>query len=809
MQTLWQDLRYGARMLIKQPGFTLIAVLVMALGIGATTTMFSSADATLLRPFSFPNQERLVVMFERKQAVGITRSSVSPGNVTEWREHASSLQDVIVMRNREFTLRHEGSPERHSSYGVSAAFFDALGVKPLLGRTFRAGEDEPGRERVAVLKYSFWQQRFGGEANIVGQQIRLDEQPYEIVGVMPKEFDFPYGGGEMWTPYVIEPNVRREHANHYLRVMALLKPGVTVAQANEELRALSQRIEQQFPDGEAGHEAYAVALNEEYTRGAKMYVPILIASACCVLLIACSNLANLLLARGTARHKEVAVRLALGATRWRIIRQWLTESVLLTLAGGALGMVLASWGVEGLLRGVPPAMSKFIPGWSRLGLNYEALAFATFLALLTGVLCGLVPAWQATNGNVNETLKEGGGKGAASGAARSPKRGVLVVAEIAMSLVLLIGAGLLTRSFVQLLRANLGVKAESVATMEVRLPRDKYADEPACRNFFEQLLPRVAALPGVAKVGAIHSLPMSGGTDGNSFHIVGQPAFERGKEPRTDFRIATPDYFAAIGTELRRGRLLGAQDHAQAPRVVLVNEAFAARFLPGEAALGQRMTLGDNKSQPMEIVGLVGNVMNEDMDDLAEPCLYLPFAQYPTSMLTLVIRAPGTETQIVAGVRGELAALDPLLPLGETKTLNQVIDERRSPKEMMMWTLLIFSLVALAMAVIGTYAVMAFAVAQRTHEFGVRIALGAQPADILKLVLQRGLTLVLLGIALGLAGGLALARALGGLLYGVSSTDPLTFVVVVGLLAAAALLACWIPARRATKVDPMIALRCE
>ncbi|MBI1763157.1 MAG: ABC transporter permease [Acidobacteria bacterium] len=809
MQTLWHDIRYALRTFRQNPGFALIAVLTLASGIGATTIMFSSADATLLRPFAFPNQPRLVVLFERKLAAGITQASVSPGNVIEWRAQAQTLQEVIVMRNRQYTLKSAGPPERFTSYGVSAAFFDALGVKPLLGRTFKPGEDEPGRERVAVLKHSFWQEHFGADPNIIGKQVLLDEQPFEIVGVMPKEFEFPFGGGDLWTPFVIEPEQRQEHNNHYLRALALLKPGATVAQANAELQTISQRLQQQFPKGEAGHEAFAVTLNDEYTRVAKMYVPIMAGAALFVLLIACSNVANLLLARGAARQKEMAVRLALGATRWRIIRQLLTESVLLALAGGLLGALLASWGIEALIRGIPPAMSKFIPGWSNLGLSYSVLAFTALIALLTGVLCGLAPAWQAAKANLNETLKEGGGKGAGGAGARSPLRSALVVAEVALSLVLLVGAGLLVRSFIHLLHTDLGVKPASVVTMQVNLPRDQYTTNQARRDFFEQLLQRIAALPGVQKAGAVHALPMGGSNDGNSFQLVGQPAFESGKEPHTDFRIATPEYFAAIGTELRQGRLFNAQDDTQAPRVVLVNEAFASRFLPGQAALGNRMTLGNNTAQPLEIIGVVANVMNDDLDDLAEPGIYMPFAQYPTQALSLVVRAPNAESQIVPGARRELAALDATLPLTTVKPLAEIIHERRSPKEVMMWMLVCFGLLALALAAVGTYAVMAYAVTQRTHEFGVRLALGAQTADILKLVLRRGLALVLLGIALGLAGAFALTRALRQFLYGVAATDPLTFGGVALLLAAAALLACYIPARRATRVDPLVALRCE
>lgn len=812
MQTLWQDLRYGARMLMKNPGFTLIVVITLALGIGANTVTFSNVDATLLRPFSFPNQERLAVLFEQKPAIGVIRARVSPGNVVEWRAHSQTLQEVVVMRNREYTMTGDGPPERYASYSVSAAFFDALGVEAQLGRTFQRGEDEAGRAQVAVLRHAFWQTRFGGDPQIVGKQILMDDKPFTVIGVMPKNFDFPFGGGEMWTPFVIEPQMQQDHSGHYLGVLALLKPGVTVAQVNAELDQISKRIERDYPNDEAGHAAYAVAVNDEYTRGAKMYLPASIGSVIFVLLIACSNVANLLLVRASARQKEMAVRLALGATRWRLIRQLLTESVMLSLAGGVLGTLLASWGIEAVIRGMPVAMSKYIPGWNHLGLNYRVLAFTVLISVLTGVLFGLIPALQATKANLNETLKEGGGKGASGkGGKGGPLsvRNVLVVTEIALSLVLLIGAGLFVRSFIQMLRTDLGVKPDNVMTMNLVLPRDKYPEPQQLRNFFGQLLERSAALPGVINVGAVHSLPMSGGSDANSFQIIGQPAFEKGKEPHSDFRIATPGYFAAIGTDLHRGRLFSAQDDAQAPRVVLANEAFAARFLKGVDAVGQRMTMGSDKEKTMEIIGVVANVMNEDLDNLAEPCVYLPFAQNPVGSLSLVIRAPGTDTQLVPAVRRELAALDPRLPLTEVKTMGEVIHERRSPLEMMMWMLGIFGLMALAMAAVGTYAVMSYAIAQRTHEIGVRIALGAQASDILKLVLRRGLSLALIGIGLGLAGAFAMTRALAQILYGVSATDSLTFTSIALLLTLVALVACWVPARRATKVDPMIALRYE
>lgn len=809
METLWQDLRYGARMLLKNPGFTLIAVFAIVLGISANTTIFSSADATLLRPLTFPNQQRLLMLFERNPEAGITRGSVSPGNVIAWREQAETLQEVIVMRNRDYIMTGEGPPERYTSYGVSAAFFDALGVQPHLGRTFQHGEDEADQSRVVVLKYTFWQTRFGGDPQIVGKQIMLDDKPFEVIGVMPKDFEFPFGGGEMWMPFVFEPKMKQEHANHYLRVLALLKPGATIEQANADLDQISERIQQQFPNQEGGHNAYAVAINDEYTRVAKNYIPVLVGAALFVLLIACSNVANLLLARASSRRKEMAVRLALGASRLRLIRQLLTESMLLALIGGALGCLVAYWGIEAIAKGIPADMAKDIPGWNRLGLSYTVLIFTAGLSILTGILFGLAPAWQATKTNANQMLKEGASPGVQSKGRRNFTRHALVVVEIALSLVLLIGAGLFVRSFIQNLRADLGIKPESVTTMNLELPRDKYSGDQESRNFFQQLIQNVKASPGVTEVGAVDMLPMSGHNNLSRFQIVGQPAFEASKEPHIEVRIVTPEYFAAIGTPLRQGRLFTAQDDGQASRVVLVNEAFATRYLKGADVVGQHLWLNNKQENAYEIAGVVANVMGEDLSDEIEPGVYLPFAQYPSRQMCLIIRVPSSDTQIVPAVRNILAGLDPHLALSGIKTMTQVVYERRAPKEMMMWMLVIFGVMALLMAAVGTYAVMAYAVTQRTHEIGVRIALGARSTDIFKLVLRRGFVLTLFGISLGLVGAFALTRSLRQLLYGVTATDPLTFVGVSMLLALVALLACYIPARRATKVDPMIALRHE
>jgi putative ABC transport system permease protein len=810
MESWWQDLRFGARMLRKQPGLALIAVLTLALGIGANTTIFSAIESVILHPFSFPNQDRLVVIYERLLGNGIKRSFVTPGAVHDWREQSQSFEQFASIIFDDFTLTGGDRPEQLSGYRVSAGFFNALGVTPLLGRTFQPNEDTLGREQVVVLKHSLWARLFASDPKILGQTIKLDSQTYTVIGVMPKEFNFPHYGGELWIPWLLLPADTQNRENHLLRVIGLLKPGVSRAQGEAEIRALSLRAAQQYPATNKGIEAYTVGLNEDSTRGTRMYLSFTLGAVLFVLLIACANVANLLLARSAARQKELAIRMALGARRWRVMRQLLTESLMLAGLGGVLGLVFAVWGVTALAHSIPQNFAQFIPGWERLGINTWALGFTTLASLVTGVLCGLLPAWQATKANFNETLKEGG-KGVASGA-RNRWRNVLVIAEVALSLVLLIGAGLLIRSFIKILNTDLGFNPDNTMALGVLLPRGGYAQPEQRINLFLELAQRTAALPGVAAIGLTSGVP-PGGWERGLFQIAGQPSVSKSEQPTTGIIVTTPGYFAAVGTPLRAGRLFTAQDDAQAPRVVLVNEALARRYFADQSAIGQQLNLDDGA--PYEIVGIVANTMNADLDDAAEPIVYQHAAQRALQAMWLIVRAQpdpaGKEnvTQLTGAIRRELAALDASLPTSEAKTLHEALRERSSPKRVITALLGIFALLALVMATVGLYAVMSFAVAQRTHEIGVRMALGAQAHDVFSFILKQGFRLVCLGIVLGLLGAYAVTRLLSQILFGVTATDLLTFALVAGLLLVTALVACVVPAWRATQVDPLIALRAE
>ena len=806
LEDLLQDLRYGLRMLMKKPGFALVAVITLAAGIAANTTIFSIADALILRPFNFPHQERLVMVWERgENEGGFDHGSVAPGNFIDWREQSQSFDRLVAIVGRSFDLTGGRQPDRFGGYSVSAGFFDALGVKPALGRTFLPGEDEPGRDQVVVLKHSLWERRFGSDPNIVGRTLTLNAKTFTVIGVMPPDFNFPFNGGEMWAPLAFDDKMKQERLSHYMRAMGLLRPGVNIAQANADLEAISRRAQRLFPDTNTGSSANVVGMTEDIVRDAQVYMPPLIGTVAFVLLIACANVANMLFSHAFGRRKEIALRLALGASRWRLVRQLLTESLLLALAGGAIGLLLSVWAVD-LLRGaMPEDFAILIPGFDHFGVNRTVLLFTLMVSMLTGVFFGLMPAWQASKPNLNESLKEGT-KGASSAGSRHRLRGALVVAEVALSLVLLIGAGLMIRSFVAMLRDDVGFNPQSVLSFQLLLSGEKYS-EAQRRDFYDQLIKRLETLPGVVAAGATNILPMSNNGTDNTFEIVGRP-LEKGKAPGADYRVVTPGYFSAIGMSLRRGRDFAAEDNERAPGVVIINETFARLFFPNQEAIGQRIIPG-GRDKPLEIVGIVGDIKDRGLDKVYQPGFYVPYAQDPWNSMGVALRATAEPTALAAAARDVVMKLDPTQPVHTIKTVERFIYEQSSPKRIMTAMMGVFAAIALLLAGVGLYAVMAYAVSQRTHEIGVRMALGARSRDIMRLVTRQGLKLTLAGLALGMAGAFALTRVMAPLLYGVTPTDPLTFTLISLALAGAALLACWVPARRATKVDPMVALRCE
>jgi putative ABC transport system permease protein len=808
MKTLLKDIRYGVRSLLKHPGFTAVVVATLALGIAANTTIFSSVDALLLHPFSFPNQERLLVLWEQNPAVGTVRGSVAPGNFTDWREHNQTCEQLVAIDQLSFDLSDGARPERFPGYGVTQGFFDALGVKAAQGRTFLLEESQPGREQVVVLKNSFWQERLGGDPKVVGQTITLNRKPFTVVGVMPPDFNYPYNAGVMWTPLVFDQEEQHDRQIHYLRIIGLLKPGATIGQAQAELHAVAKQAQEQFPETNSGRDVGVVTLTDDAVRGARTGVPILMGAVVFVLLIACANVANLLLVRAVARQRETAVRLALGASRARLVRQALTESAILGILGGTLGLFVSVWAIEALARGIPADYSKFIPGWNRLGLNLNVLLFTFAVSMLAGMVAGLAPIWHSSRTNLNEALKAGG-RGDSGRGGHSRLRSTLVVSEVALSLVLLVGAGLMVRSFVAMQRADLGIKPENVLAMQISLPQQSYEDKDKRRNFYQQLLSRVETMPGVMKAGMVNIVPFSSSYTSRNFHIAGQPPSAKGEEPYVEIRAATPGYFDAIGTSLRGGRLFTAQDDAHAGRVILVNEEFARRFLPGQQAIGQRLELDGEPKEIPEIIGVVADVKNDDLDEAPDPAAYLPYSQNPYLTMSLIIRGTQDPTRMVSGVRSEVHALDAALPVSNIKTISQMIYERVSPKRLMTYILAVFALCALLLASVGIYGVMSYAVSQRTQEIGIRMALGARTADVLKLVVSNGMKLTLIGVLIGLAGAFALTRFLENLLFHVTPTDKVTFVAVATTLIVVALVASYVPARRATKVDPLVALRDE
>ena len=803
MNILWQDLRYGARMLMKQPGFTLIAVLTLALGIGANTAIFSVVNGVLLRPLPFSEPERLVMIRETKLPQ-FPEFSVSPGNFLDWQKQNTVFERVVALTPSVNILTSAGEPDRLRGVRVTDGFFTTLGVTPQLGRSFLPEEDQPGRNNVVILSHGFWQRRFGGSTDIVNQTVTLDGQSFTVVGVMPSAFYFMNRDNELWLPMGFTAQEAQNHGGHSLAVFGRLKSGVTLARAHTEMSAIATRLAAQYPEVNTGWNVKLMPLLEFMVRGIAPALLALLAAVAFVLLIACVNVANLLLTRAAGRQKELAIRAALGAARARIVRQLLTESLLLALAGGALGLLLARWGVDALLALTPPDL----PRLGEVALDGRVLMFTLVAALLTGLLFGLIPAWQASRPNLHETMKDGG-RGSTEG--RQFTRSALIVLEVAAALVLLVGSGLMMKSFWRLLQVDPGFRPENALAVSVELPDKKYAKEDQQAAFFQRLIEQVRTLPGVQSVGATSNLPLNSADFVLGFEVKEQAPLSPGVGQSTNFYAVSADYFKAMGISLLRGRGFTERDNADAPKVAVINEAMANKLFPNQEAIGQHITFDrrNNNLAWFEIVGIVRDVKEYGLNQQTPLQTYEPYLQQTLPAMTMVVRTAADPTNLSAAIRNEVRQLDAAQPISDIKTLNQIVSTSIGSQQFVVLLLGLFSVVALLLAALGIYGVLSYAVTRRTHEIGIRLALGASARDVLRLVIGQGMKLAGIGVMVGLVAAYALTRWMETLLFQVKATDPLTFAAIAALLTLVALLACWIPARRAAKVDPMIALRCE
>jgi putative ABC transport system permease protein len=805
METLLQDIRYSIRVLLKNPGFTAVALLTLTLGIGANSAIFSVVNAVLLRPLPYEESERLVFISERSPV--LEGMSIAYPNYLDWREQNAVFDNIGVYRRVSFNLTGSGEPERLSGGEVSAELFGALRAKPVLGRVLLAEDDRPGAAPVVVLGYGLWQRRFGKSADVIGQAVTLNSKAHTVVGVMPPDFRFP-SGVDIWVPVGLNAdNPSWGRGNHPgLYAVARLRSGVSVAQARSEMDTIAARLEQQYPQSNTGNRVTVTPLFNRITGDVRPALLVLLAAVGFVLLIACANVANLLLARAAARQKEIAVRMALGATRGRLVRQLLTESVMLSAAGGAVGLLLAVWGVD-LLVAISP---NNIPRFAEIKLDNHVLGFTAAISLLTGVLFGLAPALHASKLNLNEMLKEGG-RSATAGFRRQRVRSLLVVSEVAIALVLLISAGLLIKSFMRLQQVDLGFNPDGVLTAAVPLPRTKYLEPTKRIAFYESLFARIAALPGVEAVGAVDELPTEGGSQ-TYFIVEDRPIPPREEIPLTEYSLVSTGYFKAMGLRLLKGREFDARDARDAPFVCIIDEKFAEQYWPGQDPIGKRLKYGgaDPANPWTTVVGLVANVRYQGPDQESPRVqLFLPYTQSTFLGAALVIRTAGDPKDMAAAVRGEVLGMDPDLPVYAIRTMNEVLKESVASRRLYMTLLGIFAGVAMILAAIGLYGVMAYSVTQRTHEIGIRMALGAKAGDVLRLVVGQGMALALAGVGIGLVAAFALTRLLSSLLFAVSATDPYTFAIISLILAGVALGATFIPAHRATRVDPMVALHYE
>jgi putative ABC transport system permease protein len=811
-ETLAQDIRYGARMLAKHKAFTSVAVITLALGIGANTAIFSVVNELLLRPLPYRDADRIVTVWEVSPG-GRHQNSTSRANFRAWRQQTTSFNYMSVFSDQRLNLTGTGDPEELSVQFTSPDFFKILGVDPILGRTFLPEDDKGGQSPVAVLSYGLWQRRFGGQANLVGQPITLNDTKFTVIGVMPPSFQFHFkqhsGTGrpaELWTilPMPVGPGANER--GRFLGTVARLKDGVSVDQAGAELRTIHARLSDTEPQFNKNYSAEVLPLREQFFGNVRRPLWLMLGAVGFVLLIACANVANLLLSLATSREKEIALRAALGARRTRIIRQLLTESLLLALLGSVLGLGFAWLGIKALVAISP----RDLVSLQTVGLNLTALAWTLGVSILTGIIFGLAPALHISRLNLNDSLKDGGKSESSQASGSRRLRNALVVSEIALAVVLLASAGLLIRSFLRLQHVDRGFNTDNILTMVVRLP-DRYREDPQVINFFSQTLERVRQLPTVRSAGMVNFLPLYGGMGSSTgFKILGQPEPPPGQGPSCDVRVVDGGYFGTMGIPLLRGRNFSDAEQREPKRVILINEALARQYFPNQDPLGQRLdvVMFDDPT-PTEIIGIVGNVRYDTLIDEAPPAVYFSHSDLTYSFMTLVVRTDGDPTAIAPAIQREIRALDPNQPVSDVRTMNQVMSEWVARSRFNTLLLGLFAGLATLLAAVGIFGVMNYSVALRTRELGLRLAVGAQPRQVLLLVLRQGLLLTAVGVLLGLAAAIALTRLLSGLLFGVAAVDVTTFSSISLFLVIVSLLACYLPARRAMRIDPLSALRYE
>ena len=804
METMLQDLRYTIRMLLKRPAFTAIVVLALAIGIGANTAIFSVINAILLRPLPYKDFDRISMIWMDNPKLGVKEDWHSYPNYVDYKEQNSVYEDMAAFNNRSFNLTGVGDPVRILGAWNTASLFSVLGVPPSIGRVFTEEEEEPGKDLVVVLSNGLWRSQFGSDPNIVGQTISMNGANRTVIGVMPAGFSFPDKTTEVWVPLAISPQRKQARGPISFKAVGRLKPGVSMTQAWADMSAIAKRLDEQYSRSDYG--VNLVLLRDQETRSVKPALLVLLGAVAFVLLIACANVANLLLARAAIREKEIAIRVALGARRSRIVRQLLTESAVLGLVGGAAGLLMAVLGLKVLVALSPGD----IPRFDQAGIDGRVLFFTLVVSLLTGLIFGLVPSLQTSKPDLNHTLKEGGRGSTGAGSARV--RNLLVVSEIALSLVLLVGAGLLIRSFMRLQQFDLGFNPDNLATMRIQLPGTKYREPAQVDAFYKQLFERIQSVPGVQSVGAISAVFIDDTPNSTNFSIEGRPVPTGADSIEVPFDSVSSDYFRVMGIPLRMGREFDDRDVRGSMPVVIVNETFVKRFFPDEDPLGKRFvygTLAPDNNEWITIVGVVGDMRRTGFDRPVRPETFLPQSQNPSNALTVVARTAGEPANLSSTLRSEVWAIDRDQSVYDLKTMDQTLAEMSSQRRFNMLLLGVFAALALTLAAVGIYGVMSYSVAQRTHEIGIRMALGARGTDVLGMVVRRGMVLVTAGIGVGLIGAVALTRLMSSLLYGISATDPLTFVLIPIVLAVVALGACYVPARKATRVDPMIALRYE